>query len=141
MSVNKVTLLGNVGKDPDVRRLDGGIVIATLSLATKERAYISTNGRQVPERIEWHNLVFRRGLAETVEKYIHKGDKLYIEGKIRTRSYEDKSRIKRYVTEIFVESMVMLTPKQQNPPPPSSPIPQQDILPWEREDIALPDNQ
>lgn len=137
MSVNKVTLLGNVGKDPDVRRLDGGIVIATLSLATTERAYISTNGKQVPERTEWHNLVFRRGLAETVEKYIHKGDKLYIEGKIRTRSYEDKSRVKRYVTEIFVESMEMLTPKQKNPPP-SSPTPQQDILPWEREDVVLP---
>lgn len=111
MSVNKVILLGNVGKDPEVRYLDSGIAVATLSLATTDRAYTLANGTQVPEKTEWHNLILWRGLAETAEKYIHKGDKLYVEGKIRTRSYDDQSGAKRYVTEIFVDNMEMLTPK------------------------------
>jgi len=111
MSVNKIILLGNVGKDPEVRYLDTGIAVASFPLATSERAYTLANGTQVPERTEWHNLVLWRGLAETAEKYIHKGDKLYIEGKIRTRSYDDQAGVKRYVTEIFVDNMEMLTPK------------------------------
>lgn len=111
MSVNKVILIGNVGKDPEVRYLDTGIAVASFPLATTERAYTLSNGTQVPERTEWHNLVLWRGLAETAEKYVHKGDKLYVEGKIRTRSYDDQNGIKRYVTEIFVDNMEMLTPK------------------------------
>lgn len=111
MSVNKVILLGNVGKDPEVRYLDSGIAVATFPLATSDRAYTLANGTQVPERTEWHNLVLWRGLAETAEKYVHKGDKLYIEGKIRTRSYDDQTGAKRYITEIFVDNMEMLTPK------------------------------
>lgn len=111
MSINKVILIGNVGRDPEVRYLDTGIAVATLPLATTDRAYTLANGTQVPERTEWHNLVLWRGLAETAEKYVHKGDKLYVEGKIRTRSYDDQSGSKRYVTEIFVDSMEMLTPK------------------------------
>ena len=115
MSVNKVILIGNVGKEPEVRYLDSGIAVATLPLATSDRAYTLANGTQVPERTEWHNLVFWRGLAETVEKYVHKGDKLYVEGKIRTRSYDDQGGIKRYVTEIFVDNMEMLTPRTATP--------------------------
>ncbi|WP_291581633.1 single-stranded DNA-binding protein [Bacteroides sp.] len=111
MSVNKVILLGNVGKDPEVRYLDTGIAVATFPLATTDRAYTLANGTQVPERTEWHNLVLWRGLAETAEKYVHKGDKLYIEGKIRSRSYDDQTGAKRYITEIFVDNMEMLTPK------------------------------
>ncbi|NDV60283.1 single-stranded DNA-binding protein [Bacteroides sp. 519] len=114
MSVNKVILLGNVGKDPEVRYLDSGIAVATFPLATSDRAYTLANGTQVPERTEWHNLVLWRGLAETAEKYVHKGDKLYIEGKIRTRSYDDQAGVKRYITEIFVDNMEMLTPKATN---------------------------
>lgn len=113
MSVNKVILIGNVGKDPDVRYLDNHVCVANLTLATTERAYVAQNGTQVPERTEWHNLVFWRGLAETVEKYVHKGDKLYVEGSIRTRNYDDQNGVKRYVTEIFVDSMDMLSPRQQ----------------------------
>lgn len=113
MSVNKVILIGNVGKDPDVRYLDNHVCVANLTLATTDRAYTAQNGTQVPERTEWHNLVFWRGLAETVEKYVHKGDKLYVEGSIRTRNYDDQNGVKRYVTEIFVDSMDMLSPKQQ----------------------------
>lgn len=111
MSVNKVILLGNVGKDPEVRYLDTGIAVATFPLATTDRAYTLANGTQVPERTEWHNLVLWRGLAETAERYVHKGDKLYIEGKIRSRSYDDQTGAKRYITEIFVDNMEMLTPK------------------------------
>ena len=111
MSLNKVQLIGNVGKDPDVRYLDSGIAVATFPLATTERGYTLANGTQVPERTEWHNIVLWRGLAETAEKYVHKGDKLYIEGKIRTRSYDDQNGIKRYVVEIFGDNMEMLTPR------------------------------
>ncbi|WP_294618586.1 single-stranded DNA-binding protein [uncultured Bacteroides sp.] len=109
MSVNKVILLGNVGRDPEVRYLDTGVAVATFPLATSDRAYTLANGTQVPERTEWHNLVLWRGLAETAEKYVHKGDKLYVEGKIRTRSYDDQTGAKRYVTEIFVDNMEMLS--------------------------------
>ena len=112
MSVNKVILIGNVGKDPDVRYLDNHVCVANLTLATTERGYIAQNGTQVPERTDWHNLVFWRGLAETVEKYVHKGDKLYVEGSIRNRSYDDQNGVKRYVTEIFVDTMEMLSSRQ-----------------------------
>ncbi|KAA6319654.1 Single-stranded DNA-binding protein [termite gut metagenome] len=111
MSVNKIILLGNVGKDPEVRYLDTGIAVATFSLATSDKAYTLANGTQVPEKTEWHNLVLWRGLAETAEKYVHKGDKLYIEGKIRYRHYDDQAGVKHHITEIFVDTMEMLTPK------------------------------
>lgn len=111
MSVNKVILIGNVGKDPDVRYLDNGIAVATFSLATTDRAYTLANGTQVPERTEWHNIVLWRGLAQTAEKYVHKGDKLYIEGKIRSRSYDDQNGIRRTIVEIFADNMEMLTPR------------------------------
>ncbi len=111
MSLNKVMLIGNVGKDPEVRYLDNGVAVATVVLATSERGYRLQNGTEVPERTEWHNVVLWRGLAETAEKYVHKGDKLYIEGKIRSRSYDDQNGVKRYVTEIFADNMEMLTPR------------------------------
>lgn len=111
MSLNKVQLIGNVGKEPEVRYLDSGVAVATFPLATTERGYTLANGTQVPERTEWHNIVLWRGLAETAEKYVHKGDKLYIEGKIRSRSYDDQNGVKRYVVEIFGDNMEMLTPR------------------------------
>lgn len=120
MSLNKVQLIGNVGKDPDVRYLDSGVAVATFPLATTDRAYTLANGTQVPERTEWHNIVLWRGLAETAEKYIHKGDKLYIEGKIRSRSYDDQNGVKRYVVEIFADNMEMLTPRQVQQAQPAS---------------------
>ena len=116
MSVNKVILIGNVGKDPDVRYLDTGIAVATFSLATTDRAYTLQNGTQVPERTEWHNIVLWRGLAQTAEKYVRKGDKLYIEGKIRSRSYDDQNGIKRTIVEIFADNMEMLTPRKTSLP-------------------------
>jgi single-strand DNA-binding protein len=116
MSVNKVILIGNVGKDPDVRYLDNGVAVATFSLATTDRAYTLANGTQVPERTEWHNIVLWRGLAQTAEKYVRKGDKLYIEGKIRSRSYDDQNGIKRTIVEIFADNMEMLTPRGASQP-------------------------
>jgi single-strand DNA-binding protein len=111
MSVNKVILLGNVGKDPEVKYLDSGVAVATFSLATSDKAYTLPNGTRVPEKTEWHNLVLWRSLAEIAEKYVHKGDKLYIEGKIRSRSYDDQAGVKRNIVEIFVDSMELLAPK------------------------------
>lgn len=120
--MNKAILIGNVGRDPNVRYFEGGRAVAQVTLATTERGYTLQNGTQVPDRTEWHNLVFRNGLAQTVEKYVHKGDKLYVEGKIFTRSYDDQSGIKRYVTEIYVDELEMLTPKS-NQAPAAAPAP------------------
>lgn len=115
MSVNKVILLGNVGNDPDIKKFETN-TIAKLSLATTEKGYTLQNGTQVPEKTEWHNVLFRGGLAEVIEKYVKKGDKIYIEGKIRTRSYEDSNKVSRYVTEVYADSLEMLTPKKETQP-------------------------
>ena len=114
--MNKVMLIGNVGLDPDVRFVDQGVCVAQIRLATSERGYTLANGTEVPERTEWHNVVLWRQLAETVDKYVKKGDKLYIDGKIHTRSYEDKQGRTRYITEIWAEAMEMLTPKGSSVP-------------------------
>lgn len=114
MSINKIILLGNVGKDPDVRYLDNGVSVARFSLATSERGYTLANGTVVPERSEWHNIVAWRGLAEISEKYIHKGSQLYVEGKISYRTWEDKNGQTRYTTEIVAENVELLGRRQQN---------------------------
>ena len=115
MSVNRVILVGNVGQDPRVKYFDTGSAVATFPLATTDRGYTLANGTQIPERTEWHNIVASNRLAEIVDKYVHKGDKLYLEGKIRTRSYSDQSGAMRYITEIYVDNMEMLSPKGANP--------------------------
>ncbi|HOO19001.1 MAG TPA: single-stranded DNA-binding protein [Paludibacteraceae bacterium] len=107
MSVNKVILIGNVGKDPEIRHLDKNVTVAKFPLATSERGYTMQNGTQVPERTEWHNIVAWRGLAEIVEKFVKKGSQLYVEGKIQSRSWE-KDGIKRYITEIYAENIQLL---------------------------------
>jgi len=112
MSVNKVLLIGNVGRDPEVRHLDKGVTVANFPLATSE-SYTSKNGEKVTTT-EWHNIVVWRGLADVVDKYVKKGDKLFLEGKIRTRAWDDKEGNKRYTTEIFVDNMEMLGGKPQN---------------------------
>lgn len=125
--LNKVQLIGHLGKDPEVRVLDGGVKVCQFTLATTEKGYTLQNGTQVPDRTEWHNIVMWKGLAEVAEKYLHKGDKIYVEGKIRTRSYEDNSKVKRYITEIFVDNMEMLVvkqPQQVQQPPAHQPQPQ-----------------
>lgn len=109
MSVNKVILIGNVGKDPDIKYFDNDSVKANFPLATSERGYTTANGTQVPERTEWHNIVCWRGLAQVVEKFIRKGTQVYIEGKIRSRSYDDQNGIKRYITEIYADNLEILS--------------------------------
>ncbi|MBQ7851555.1 MAG: single-stranded DNA-binding protein [Muribaculaceae bacterium] len=108
MSVNKVILVGNVGRDPKIRYVESRPV-ASLSLATTEKAYTTANGAQVPERTEWHNLVMWDRAAEIAEKYIRKGTKLFVEGKLRTRTWEDRNTIKHTVTEIYVENFDILS--------------------------------
>jgi len=112
MSVNKVILIGNVGKDPVVRHLDKDVTVANFTLATSE-SYVK-DGNKITSPPEWHNIVVWRGLATVVEKYVKKGDKLYIEGKIRTRSWDDKDNIKRYTTEIYVDNLEMLGSPNRN---------------------------
>ena len=104
-SINKVILLGRVGKEPDIRYVDQGVCVAQVRLATNEPAYRLQNGTEVPERTEWHNIILWRKLAETVEKYVHTGDLLYIEGKITSRTYEDKQGKTRYITEIWADDL------------------------------------
>jgi single-strand DNA-binding protein len=105
-SVNKVILIGNLGTDPEVRHLEGGNTVAQFRLATNE-FYKDKQGNRV-ERTEWHNIVAWRGLAEMVEKYVKKGQSIYVEGKIRTRQYQDKDQQTRYVTEIVADEITML---------------------------------
>lgn len=112
MGVNKIILVGNVGKDPEVRHLDSGVAVASFSLATSE-TYKNKDGQKVTNT-EWHNIVLWRGLAEVAEKYVKKGNPLYIEGKIRTRSWDDKDGNKRYTTEIVADNMQMLGSKQSS---------------------------
>ncbi len=112
MSVNKVILVGNVGKDPEIRHLDSGVAVANFPLATSE-SYTAKNGEKVTTT-EWHNIVLWRGLAEVAEKYVTKGRQLYIEGRIRTRNYDDKDGNKRYITEIYGDTMQMLGSKNDD---------------------------
>lgn len=109
--MNKVMLIGNVGTEPDVHYFEADQAVAKLRLATTERGYTLPNGTQVPDRTDWHNLLFDRRLAKIVEKYVHKGDKLYVEGRLRNRSYDDKRGIRHQYTEIEVENMEFLTPR------------------------------
>lgn len=106
-------LIGNVGQDPVVRYYDADQAVAQIRLATTERGYTLQNGTTVPDHTDWHNLVFYHKLAKIVEQYVHKGDKLYVEGRIRYRTYDDKQGKRVYVTEIVAENMEMLTPKSQ----------------------------
>ena len=112
--MNKVMLIGNVGQEPEVRYVDAGVAVAKLTLATTERGYTLQNGTQVPDRTDWHRIILWKRLAEVVEKYVHKGDKLYIEGRLRYSTYDDKNGIRHNLTEIWAENMEMLTPKSQS---------------------------
>lgn len=137
MSLNKIMLIGHLGKDPDVRTLDGGAKVASFPLATTDKAYTLQNGTQVPERTEWHNIAVWNKMAENAEKYLHKGDKLYVEGKVRTRTYDDKNGTKHYITEVFADYMEMLSPKPQQPVPATS----QPLVPTNQNQPAQPSCQ
>ena len=116
MSLNKVMLIGNVGRDPEVRYLDGNsgnAKVATFTLATTER-YRDRNS-ETRENTEWHNIVAWRGNADVVERFVKKGTQLFIEGRIRTRSWDDQTGNKRYTTEIIVDNLQLLGKKSDNP--------------------------
>ena len=110
--VNKVILVGNLGKDPEVRYLEGGTAVANFTIATSE-TYKDRNSGERKTQTEWHNIVLWRGLAEVAEKYLKKGNQVYIEGKIRTRSWEDKDGNTRYTTEIVGDNMTMLGRREE----------------------------
>lgn len=111
--INKVILVGNLGKDPEIRYLEGGTAVANFTLATSE-SYTDKNTSERKTITEWHNVVFWRGLAEVAEKYLKKGNQVYIEGKLRTRKWQDKDGVDRYTTEIVGETMQMLGKKDDN---------------------------
>ncbi len=114
MSLNKVILIGNVGRDPEVKYFESGNAIANFTLATNERGYTLPNGTQVPERTDWHNVVVRGERIQFVEKHIKKGSSLLVEGKIRYREYE-KDGIRRFVTEILADRIEFYsTPRRQD---------------------------
>lgn len=131
--LNKVMLIGNVGKDPEIRHLESGVSVATITLATSER-YKDRNG-ELKEQTEWHNVVLWRGLADIAERFVRKGTQVYIEGKIRTRSWEDQSGQKKYTTEIVADSMQLLGKRSDNPAasspvapsPAARPVPQNNV--------------
>jgi len=104
--VNKVILVGNLGKDPEVRHLENGAAVANFPIATSE-TYKDKNGDR-QEITEWHNIVLWRGLAEIAEKYLKKGNQVYIEGKLKTRNWQDKEGNTRYTTEVIGDNMTML---------------------------------
>ena len=111
MSVNKVILVGRVGKDPETKHLEGGTTLSKFPLATNE--VYTKNGEKV-ENTEWHNIILWRRLAEIAEEYVKKGDLLYIEGRIRTRTYDDQQGVKKYFTEIIGDNLQMLGKKQND---------------------------
>lgn len=105
--VNKVILLGNLGRDPEVRVLENGTKVCSFSLATSE-SYKDRNSGETITRTEWHNIVMWRGLADVAERFLKKGSQIYIEGKIQTRSYQDKEGVQKYMTEVVANELTML---------------------------------
>jgi single-strand DNA-binding protein len=117
--INKVILVGHLGKDPELRTLDGGVSVTSFPLATSET--FNKDGRKI-EQTEWHNIVMWRGLADMAAKFLQKGKLVYIEGKLRTRSFEDKDGIKKYTTEVVAENFTMLGRKSDFEAEGSKPI-------------------
>ena len=135
-SLNKVLLIGNLGKDPELSYTPSGIAVAKFSIATNERW--KDNEGNLQERTEWHNIVAWRKLAEICGQYLKKGSKIYLEGKLQTRSWDDKnSGAKRYTTEIIADDMIMLDSKGasadlggESPAAAETPVAEKDDLPF-----------
>jgi single-strand DNA-binding protein len=121
--LNKAILIGNLGRDPEIRTIDSGVKVATFSMATTE-SYRNKAGEKI-DMTDWHNIVLWRGLAEIAEKYLNKGNKVYVEGRIRTRSYDDKDGNKKYITEIIGDNMILLgTPPEKQADNSQEPMPE-----------------
>lgn len=140
--VNKVILVGNLGRDPEIRNLDNGVKLARFSLATTE-SYRDRDGNRV-DKTEWHNIVLWRGLADVAEKYLQKGNQVYIEGKLQTRQWQDQDGNTRYTTEIVGDNMTMLGSRRD--PANSTPMPEPPMESHtasekqEEENIEMPDD-
>ncbi len=120
MSLNKVILIGNVGRDPEVRYVTDNVPVASFTVATTKRGYKTQDGKEVPEKTEWHNIVLWRGLAKVAEQYVKKGTQVYIEGELQTRSWE-KDGVKHYTTEIIANDMQLLGRRSDNTAPAAAP--------------------
>lgn len=135
MSLNRVVLIGNVGKVPEIRYIDKSVCTATFSLATSSPGYTLPNGTNVPERTEWHRILLWRRLAEIAERYIRKGDKIYVEGELRYRSYTDTKGKTHQVTEVWGNHLELLSGRvlaEQNnqpvpPTAPATPTPKEEL--------------
>lgn len=127
--MNKVFLIGNVGSEPDVHTFDDGSAVANISLATTERGYKLQNGTEVPDRTDWHRIVLKGNTAKAAEKYVHKGDRLCVVGKLTYREYEDRNGQKVRLTEIIAHEMEMLTPKSAQQQPVQQPVQAQTAAP------------
>ena len=133
MSLNKVLLIGNVGKDPEVRYVSDNLAVANFSVATTKKGHKTNDGKEVPDKTEWHAIVCWRGLAKLAEQYIKKGTQVYIEGELQTRSWE-KDGVTRYTTEILANEIQLLGRKADNvvgessaaTAMPTQPVPQED---------------
>ena len=137
-------LIGNVGTEPEVRYFEADSCVARVRLATTEKGYVLQNGTRVPDRTDWHNLVFYRKLAKVVEQYVHKGDKLYVDGRLQYSQYDDKRGVQRMATEIIVDNMEMLTPKSASQPaqpaPSAQPAQQPAQQPQQPANASEPDD-
>lgn len=111
--INKVILVGNVGIDPEVRTTESGVKVARVRLATSER-YVDKQSGERKELTEWHTITLWRGLADVVDRYVHKGSQIYVEGRLRTREWVDKDQVKRYTTEILADNMQLLGSRSDN---------------------------
>ena len=109
--MQKVILIGNLGKDPEVKTFDNGGKVANFSVGVTERGYKTKDGKEIPDHTEWFNCVARNGFAGVVEQYVKKGNKIYVAGKLRTREYNKQDGSKGYMTELNVEELELLTPK------------------------------
>lgn len=113
-SINQVMIIGFIGDEPKINTTQAGRKVASFAVATTEKGYTSQNGTTYPDRTEWHNVVLWGKLAEVAEKYLHKGSSVFVQGKMRTRSYDDKNGVKRYITEIDADVMQILDRKDNN---------------------------
>ena len=145
-TINKVILIGNLGIDPEVRHLENGSVVANFPIATSESYTDKSTGQKV-ENTDWHNIVVWRGLAGVVEKYVRKGQKIYIEGKLKTRSWQDKDGVTRYTTEVIADELTILSRSEnqqgQNQAPynsqgtPDAPSKVDDIIKGDKDDLPF----
>jgi single-strand DNA-binding protein len=135
-SLNKVMLIGNLGKDPELRYTSSGTAVANFSMATSS-SYKDQDGN-IQERTEWHNIVAWKKLAEITGEYLHKGAKVYVEGQLQTRSYDDKNGVKRYTTEVKIDNLIFLDSRNSDKTQAESPRGQANSTPAAQKDDDLP---